>query len=126
VALQKFLLFSITLIGFSGSSRAQSLQHEGNVHVITRQYNILYFRVGKALKGSTVDIFSEAGEHLGQQSISCRRTLIDFFDAEPGRYMVRISKDSLTKELIYDKGAYLTLISAASRKQVGKPKPFGR
>jgi hypothetical protein len=85
------------------TTSAFAAQSDPQVKILSTTSDIFYFKVDKDLIGGEVEIIARDGEMLGSQTISKKRTLIDFYSLEPGSYTIIITKGDLHKEFHYEK-----------------------
>lgn len=89
---------------------SQNPQHPVNpskkdksVVVITTRLDIFYFKVNKEMMGGLIEIYDDKDEIMASQSITQKKMLLDFIDAKPGTYSIRISNGHTIREFEFKK-----------------------
>jgi hypothetical protein len=78
-------------------------QKDKSVVVITTRMDIFYFKVNKEMMGGLIEIFDDKDEIMASQSITQKKMLLDFIDAKPGTYNIRISNGHTVREFEFKK-----------------------
>jgi hypothetical protein len=73
------------------------------IQVLSKRFDIFYFKVQKEVIGAEIEVYSESGEKLMQDTITEKRTLIDFYYERPGHYTIKIKKGDIVESFDYYK-----------------------
>lgn len=73
------------------------------VSVLSIRSDLFYFKVNKAFRGATVEVYASSGELVYAGQVTRHRMLIDFFDRDEGDYTIRIKKDAVEVDYQYSK-----------------------
>jgi hypothetical protein len=73
------------------------------VSVLSVRSDLFYFKVNKAFRGATVEVYASSGQLVYAGQVTRHRMLIDFFDRQEGDYTIRIKKDSVEVDYRYSK-----------------------
>jgi hypothetical protein len=80
-----------------------ALGDPGPVKVLSTKRDIFYFKVDKALLGSTLEVFDKNGTKVIEQKIARRKVIVDFYYDQPGKYSIRISNGTQEQLFTYEK-----------------------
>lgn len=79
------------------SSKAMS------VLVLSTSHEVFYFKVSKEMLQGTVEVYNEQQQLVGRQLLDKRKMIIDFFDAAPGSYKIKVTNQTQSFEYTYEK-----------------------
>jgi hypothetical protein len=85
------------------SSVLEAKPKRPEIHVISKRLDIFYFKVQKEVIGAEIEVYSESGDKLMQDTITEKRTLIDFYYENPGHYIIKIKKGDVVQSFDYYK-----------------------
>jgi hypothetical protein len=98
------LIIACTLmIGLSVDTFAKEKPKHPEVHVLSRRMDCFYFKIHKEMIGAQVEVFSENGQKLTEQTLTNRKNIIDFYNENPGRYIITIKKGDVQQSFDYHK-----------------------
>lgn len=95
-----------TLLAFTSSfSFGNAVEPKASLEAITvvstHYQNLFVFKVGRAFKGASVDIFYSNGELVATKQLAKRKMVINFCDVKSGTYTIRVTKDNRVQEFQY-------------------------
>jgi hypothetical protein len=92
---------------------ASTKKHTNNatgIRVLATKMDIFYFSVPKTMIGATIEVYNEAGELIATQMVVHHKTIIDFYNGDPGHYTIIIKKDGNQESFDFHKSAPSPLI----------------
>lgn len=79
------------------------------IRVISMTHEMFYFKSDKEISGANVEVYEhKTGKKVISQVINKKRTIIDFFDLEPGDYIILVTKGEFKRKYVYRKN-YITV-----------------
>jgi len=96
----KKIIFALALMMSFYSSFGVPLK-DTPVVILGRSHDIFYFKIGKAMVGGTVEVYSPEGNVIGTQNLDNRKLIIDFFDMAPGYYTIKVKKEGTEETFTY-------------------------
>jgi hypothetical protein len=108
-------LFLFSFAGAAQSNKAMS------VMVLSTSHEVFYFKVGKEMLQGSVEVYNDQQQLVGRQVLDKKKMIIDFFDAAPGNYRIKVLKQEQSFEYTYQKGGSVAQlkISALPTASVG-------
>ena len=70
---------------------------------VSGKNDIFFFKVDKEFQGGEVSIYNDKNELLEKARVVFTKMMFDFYDLKPGKYTIRLTKDKLSKEFVYEK-----------------------
>jgi hypothetical protein len=84
------------------ASFATAVEPKASVQPLdSRHGNLFVFKVKRAFKGATVEIYYSNGDLVASKTMSKRRMIINFCDVVSGNYTIRVKKDNKVEEFKY-------------------------
>jgi hypothetical protein len=107
-----FTIFALTLL-ITVPALASPKKNSNNtsaVRVLATKMDIFYFSVPKTMMGAKIEVYNETGELIATQIVTRHKTIVDFYNANPGHYTIIIKKDGNQESFNYSKNAPSPLI----------------
>lgn len=95
-----------------------------SVMVLSTSHEVFYFKVSKDMLQGTVEVYNEQQQLVGRQLLDKKKMIIDFFDAAPGNYRIKVIHQAQAFEFTYQKEsdvAQLKISGLASASVGNKP-----
>jgi hypothetical protein len=92
-------LFFIALASASSAQSSKAM----SVMVLSTSHELFYFKVSKEMLQGTVEVYNAQQQLIGRQLLDKRKMMIDFFDAAPGNYTIKVVAANQSFEYTYQK-----------------------
>ncbi|MFZ6001061.1 MAG: hypothetical protein ACOYW3_11175 [Bacteroidota bacterium] len=104
----------ILFVLFLVAGAAQAKPKQPGVLVISRNYDIFYFRVNRKQLGGDIRVYNADNKLIAQKRLERKKNIIDFYQAAPGKYTIRIVSKAGQRDFHYAKGTRVSKILVAS------------
>jgi hypothetical protein len=105
------LLIILSLAAFAAEAKPKN----PGVMVITRNYDIFYFKVKRKLVGGEVKVFNDQNKLVAEKHIDRKQNIIDFYDAPPGEYTIKILVAEGERAFHYSKGRHISKLTVGEK-----------
>lgn len=89
------LLFAI--LALTTYANPDSTQHK-HISVLSMKKEVFYFKVDADFMGATVEVTDSTGAVFFSAEVSSKRSLIDFFFLEKGKYTIHFERNGVVEE----------------------------
>ena len=83
------------------------------VSVISTMNDVFYFKIDKEFVGASVEVYNAKDELIIAKVIPDRRSIIDFYYQDPGKYTIKIKKGEKEEKFVYMKATESPFIEIA-------------
>ncbi|MBI3220232.1 MAG: hypothetical protein HYZ44_12035 [Bacteroidetes bacterium] len=91
---------SFTILVLLTSLMSFAQKKDPAIKIISTADGVFHFKVTEKLQNAYVEVLDDSNKVISKQALDCKRMMIDFYDAAPGTYHIRISATNF--ERIYD------------------------
>jgi hypothetical protein len=71
------------------------------VKVLSKQREIVYFKVDASMIGAALEVYNENGDLVYSEKVTTKRQIVDFFDEPSGSYTIHVMKDGKEEVIEY-------------------------
>jgi len=71
------------------------------VHVISTKRDIFYFKTEKEFMDATIEVYNEKGTLVMTDTVKYSKTIIDFYNENPGVFIIKIKKGEVETQFEY-------------------------
>lgn len=96
--MKKMLMIALVIISASAFAK-----NSHPVKVLSKQLEIVYFKVNPAMIGATMEVYNANGDLVYSQTIASKKQIVDFFDEPSGSYTILVTKDGKEEVINYEK-----------------------
>jgi hypothetical protein len=91
---------SFTVLFLLTALASFSQKKDPSIKIISTQDGLFHFKVIEKLEDAYVEVLNDSNKVISKQQLDCKRMMIDFYDASPGTYYIRIPATNF--ERIYE------------------------
>jgi len=96
--MKKMLMIALVMISASAFAK-----NSRPVKVLSKQLEIVYFKVNPTMIGATMEVYNANGDLVYSQTITSKKQIVDFFDEPSGSYTILVTKDGKEEVINYEK-----------------------
>jgi hypothetical protein len=96
----KSMKVSFTILFLLAALASFSQKKDPSIKIISTEDGLFLFKVREKLENAFVEVLDDSNKVISKQPLDCKRMMIDFYDASPGTYHIRISASNF--ERIYE------------------------
>jgi hypothetical protein len=97
------ILTCILMTSIPSLAKNNKTKTHSSVRVLAKRMDIFYFKVDEDIIGAEIEVYNDKGEKLITAVITHRHAIVDFFNENPGHYIIKINKGDFNESFDYEK-----------------------
>lgn len=96
-------VITIAALVLVATTAAFAAQPSNSVKVVSKQKDVVYFKVNCAMIGATIEVSDAKGNVIYNSKVTDHKVLVDFYAEPSGEYTIHVKKDGADESISYTK-----------------------